>query len=207
MRTLAILLFTLALTPFGALAQDVPTAVPLDGAPPTVEAPVEPTPVVAPEPAPSGPERELSLYVGVGVGSSLNFGAAGTFGYQLEASVGLSYWLFSAELLGGTTAINSDRLDSVGPHLGGALRVMLFEVDRVGLQLGVGVRHHFARAQDGTDYSFSGGLMSLRLLLPLNDNIAVRIDAELEHAFDGPLRGAEQNRGMFGFAVETRIQP
>ena len=151
-------------------------------------------------------ERELGLYVGVGMGTSLNLGG-GSFGYQLEAAVGIYYWIFSAEILGGSTTLNSDQLASVGPHVGGALRVHVLDTERVGLQLGLGARHHSARADDGVDYRFTGGLASLRLMLPVTENIHVRIDGELEHAFDGPLRGSARNRLMLGFGIETRIAP
>ncbi len=95
----------------------------------------------------------------------------------------------------------------MGPHLGGALRVHVLDNERVGLQLGLGARHQAARAETGVDYRFTGGFVSLRLVLPVTENIHVRIDSEFEHAFDGPLSGAAQNRLMLGFGIETRIAP
>lgn len=216
MRHLAIVFSVLALAPLSAFAQAVPTAAALDGGTPALMAAPEPAPapvvtpepvvVVAAEPSPVANERELGLYVGVGLGSSLNLGG-GSFGYQLEAAVGMYYWIFSAEILGGTTSINSDQLASVGPHIGGALRVHVLDTEHVGLQLGLGARHHSARADTGVDYRFTGGFASMRLMLPVTENIHVRIDGELEHAFDGPLSGAARNRLMLGFGIETRIAP
>lgn len=208
MRNLAIFSSVLVLAPLSALAQGAPVPASLESGPPALMAAPEPVPapVVTPEPEPVANQRELGLYVGVGLGSSLNLGG-GSFGYQLEAAVGMYYWIFSAELLGGTTTINSDQLASVGPHLGGALRVHVLDNERVGLQLGLGARHHAARAETGVDYRFTGGFVSLRLLLPVTENIHVRIDSEFEHAFDGPLSGAAQNRLMLGFGIETRIAP
>jgi hypothetical protein len=142
----------------------------------------------------------------VGLGSNLNLGG-GSFGYQLEASVGMFYRMLAVEILGGTTATNGDRFDAVGPHVGGALRVHVLQNERVGLQLGAGARYHSARPQNGGDERYTGGFASLRLLLPVTDNIAVRIDSEIEHVFNGPVSGVESNRLMLGFGIETRVSP
>lgn len=214
MRNLAIVLSALALAPLSASAQGVPVAASLgSGTPALMAAPepqpapeVAPEPVAAPEPEAAPDEHQLGLYVGVGMGTSVNLGG-GSFGYQLEAAVGMYYWIFSAEILGGTTSLNSDQLASVGPHIGGALRVHVLDTEHVGLQLGLGARHHSARAETGVDYRFTAGLASVRLMLPVTENIHVRIDGELEHAFDGPLSGAARNRLMLGFGIETRIAP
>lgn len=152
------------------------------------------------------PTGDLGLYVGVGLGSNLNLGG-GSFGYQLEASVGLFYRMFAAEILGGTTAFNSDDFASVGPHVGAAVRVNLLPDRPVGLQLGAGARYHSARPPNGSDENFTGGFASLRLLLPVADQVNVRIDAEFEHTFGGPMSGVAANRLMLGFGVETRVSP
>jgi len=201
MRNLAIVISVLALVPASALAQ----APEPEAAPVVTSEPAAPAAASAPA-ATTADDHELGLYVGVGMGTSVNLGG-GSFGYQLEAAVGMYYWIFSAEILGGTTTINSDQLASVGPHIGGALRVHVLDTERVGLQLGLGARHHSARAETGVDYRFTAGLASLRLMLPVTENIHVRIDGELEHAFDGPLSGAARNRLMLGFGIETRIAP
>lgn len=180
---------------------------PLDVAAQDVGAPSTPAPELVTTDAPA-PARtpDIGLYVGVGLGSNLNLGG-GSFGYQLEASVGFFYRMLAVEILGGTTTINGDHINATGPHVGGAVRVHLFQAQNAALQLGAGVRYHDDRRESGEDDRYTGGFASLRLLLPVSTNINVRIDTELEHVFDGPMQGVANNRLMLGFGIETRVSP
>jgi hypothetical protein len=197
MRTLALLSTFILLLPLSASAQDAPAA--QDPAAPL-------TSECAADTAPDAGAGDLGLYVGVGLGSNLSLGG-GSFGYQLEASVGMFYKALAVEILGGSTTANGTSVSSVGPHIGGAVRVQLYSSDVAGLQLGAGLRYHQGRSPNGDDERYTGGFTALRLLLPLTDNVAVRIGAEYERLFGSPGQGLTANRLMLGFGVETRVSP
>lgn len=154
MQRLIAPLILVLLVPAGAAAQDIQTV-----------------------PTPEGPP--ISMYVGVSGAANVN-SAGGSFGYHLDATIGLSVDRFSFEVLAGTATLNTDDGELSGAHVGAAVRVDVLSRPTFGLQLGTGLRRHAWRSVQGRNAYPLGVLGSVRVYAPLSDYARAHFDFEYE---------------------------